>query len=671
MQANFLYDIFNVSYFILINGRIKLPAGYELNIRDYLRIFRKRRLLIITIFITVVIASIFYVSRQPVVYQASSTIKLEERKTIAGLLTETVMYNPGDVMESQTRMITGYPVMKRAALKLGMITEMSSPVTVDEAVSQLQGAISTERVGATNMIRITATSDMAKRAMDIANTVANVCVEQNLLEKAKQSRHMRSFIEEQLSSLEMRLRQAEEEVKKFDQDQRNLKLAQPIQEKLTELEFKLAEFSQIYTDQHPRIMQLKDEIKHLEAQIKDFSGNEVEYARVTREVDVNKKLYTMLKEKLEEARIAEAEKVSDISIVDPASMPGGPISGSKNIGILLGIIMGLALGIFAAFIFETLDTSISTIEDVEKVLELPVLGVVPPARREYARKANFLESLRDKIFPSMDESEDQNIYLIAHYEPRSTIAEAYRNIQTNLKLSAEKKVILLTSSGPREGKSSISSNLAIVMAQAGMKVMLIGADLRRPTLDKTFGIRRDPGLNELVTGAAKLKDVIHNIVDIMVGDMSFDDIRKNPGLENIWLIPSGRLPYNPAEILKSKTLEDTIQILRKKFDVIIFDAPPVLPVTDASILAPKMDSVIMVYETGRTSREALKRAKTQLESIGAKIAGVILNHTRPQSEAVVQYPYQKYHEYYGIGEKSRRLKRVSAPEARRTEPVHK
>lgn len=646
-----------------------MPAGYELNIRDYLRIFRKHRLLIITIFIVVVIGSIFYVSKQPVYYQASSTIKLEERKTIAGLLTESVMYNPGDVMESETRMITGYPVMKRAALKLGLITEMSSPATIDEAVSQVQGSISTERVGNTNMIRITATSDMAKRAMDIANTVANVCVEQNLQDKAKQARHMRLFIEEQLTSLEMRLRQSEEEVKKFDKDQHNLKLAVPIETKLADLQFKLAELSQVYTDQHPRIIQLKDEIRHLEDQIKGFSGNEVEYARIIREVEVNKKLYAMLKEKLEEARITEAEKVSDVSIVDPASMPGGPISGSKQIGVLLGIIMGLALGLFAAFIFETLDTSISTIEDVEKVLDLPVLGVVPPARREYARKTSFLESLRDRIFPSANEDEEQNIYLIAHYEPRSTIAEAYRNIQTNLKLSSEKKVILITSSGPREGKSSISSNLAIVMAQAGMKVMLIGADLRRPTLDRTFGIRRDPGLNELVTGAAKLKDVIHNIVDIMVGDIPFEDIRKNPGLENIWIIPSGRLPYNPAEILKSKAVEDMLEILRKKFDVIIFDAPPVLPVTDASILAPKMDSVIMVYETGRTSREALKRAKTQLESIGAKIAGVILNHTRPQAEAVVQYPYQKYHEYYGIGEKSRRLKRVSAPESRRTEPV--
>lgn len=644
-----------------------MPAAYELNIRDYLRIFRKRRLTIITIFLLVVIASIFYVSKQPVVYQSSATIKIEERKTIAGLLTEWVMYNPGDLMESETKLIKGFPIMKRVASKLGMITEMSSVAAVNEAVGEIQGAVSTERVSNTNMIRITATSDVPKKAMDIANAVATVCIEENLLEKAKQSRRTRSFIEEQLGSLERRMQQTEEDLRQFDKDQRNVALAEPIQKRLIDLQFQLAEALQIYTDKHPRVIQLKDEIKDLESQIKGFSGREIDYSRLVREAEVNKKLYAMLKEKLEEARITEAEKVSDVSIVDPAVMPGGPISASRHVGILLGIIMGLALGVFAAFIFETLDTSISTIEDVEKVLELPVLGIVPPTRHEFTtKKAGLFDILKDRLFPQGKEEQQEGVYLIAHHEPRSTIAEAYRNIQTNIKLGPGKKTILVTSSGPREGKSSISSNLGIIMAQAGLKTLLISADLRRPMLDKAFGIKREPGLHELVTGAANLKDVLNNVIDIMVGDMPFEEIRKSPGIENIWIIPSGHLPYNPAEILKSKEVDTMLEIAKERFDVIIFDAPPVLPVTDASILAGKMDTVILVYETGRTSREALKRAKAQLESVGAKIAGVILNHTRPQAEAVVTYPYYKYHEYYGIGDSAKR----KGAALKKPEPVH-
>ena len=237
---------------------------------------------------------------------------------------------------------------------------------------------------------------------------------------------------------------------------------------------------------------------------------------------------------------------------------------------------------------------------------------------------------------------DDPIYLIAHFEPTSTAAEAFRNIHTNLKLDPTQKTILITSSGPREGKSSIASNLAVVMAQSGLKTLLVSADLRRPSLDKVFGIKRDPGMNEYITGAAGLKEVLNGIVDIMVGEMDFDDIRKTPGLDNITIIPSGRLSYNPAEVLKSKEIKSLVEKVKNRYDILLFDAPPVLPVTDASLLAPSMDCVILVYEIGRTSREALVRTKIQLESVGAKITGVVLNHTQPETEAIISYPYYKY-----------------------------
>ncbi|MBU1727401.1 MAG: AAA family ATPase, partial [Candidatus Omnitrophica bacterium] len=424
-----------------------------------------------------------------------------------------------------------------------------------------------------------------------------------------------------------------------------------------DLEFELAEMRQRYTDKHPRVIQRKQEIADLEAQLRSFSGKELEYGRMLREVEVNKRLYGMLKEKLEEARITEAQKVSDVSIVDPAVMPGGPISANKKMTALAGIIMGLILGIAFAFIFETLDTSINTIEDVEKVVKLRVLGLVPPIKRVTKKKSNFFAELKEQIFPSPIKPalDDEPIYLIAHYEPSSTSAEAYRNILTNLKLDKNRKTVIVTSSGPREGKSSIVCNLGIIMAQAGLKTCIVGADLRRPTLDKAFGVKREPGLNELATGSATLKEALNNIVDIIVGDMNFDDIRKTPGLDNLWILPSGHLSYNPAEILKSKEITKVIEELKKRFDVIIFDAPPVLPVTDASLLAPQMDAVVLVYEIGRTSREALIRAKIQLESVGAKITGVILNHTQPETEPVSSYPY--YHYKYGYTTKGEVEKR--------------
>ena len=621
-------------------------AKYELNVRDYLRILRKRRIIVIVTFVAVLIGTVIYLSTQPVIYESSTTIKIEERKTVAGLLTEWILYSPADLMESETKLIKGYEIMKKAALSMGMINERSDLEKINGAVGQLQASIVTDRIEGTNMIRIIATSDTAKKAMDMANAVVVAYIEENLSGKAKQVKHARQFIEEQLSSLEGRMKTSENRIRQFGEDASDVRLAAPIEKKLTELQFELAEVTQRYTDKHPKVLQLRDQIKDIESQIRGFSGKEIEYAGLLRETDVNRKLYSMLREKLEEARITEAQKVSDISVVDPAFLPGSPISTNKRLALIVGALMGIVLGASFAFVVETLDTSISTIEDIESMVKLRVLGMVPPISKEHRKKKKkgIIEDIKEKLFPSGKSFEEENepIYLIAHYEPTSTAAEAFRNIHTNLKLDPTQKTILITSSGPREGKSSIASNLAVVMAQSGMKTLLVSADLRRPSLDKVFGIRREPGMNEFITGAVGLKEVLNDIVDIMVGDMNFDDIRKTPGLDNLSIIPSGRLSYNPAEILKSKEVKSLIGKVKSRFDVIIFDAPPVLPVTDASLLAPSMDCVMLVYEIGRTSREALVRAKIQLESVGTKIAGVVLNHTQSETEAAISYPYYKY-----------------------------
>lgn len=622
---------------------------YELNIRDYLRIIRKRRLVIALTLVAVTIGTFFYTSKQPIIYESSTTIRIVNRQTMGGVLTDWIVYSPADEMESETRIIKSYQVLSEVAKKLGMIPKDSSLNQASEAVNNLQGQVVTERVGQTNMIKITANSNTAKGAMELARTVADIYITQNMAEKAKQARHSRQFIEDQLTALEQRVQKAEERLRQYGDQVKSIRLAEPMEKKLTDLQFELAELNQRYTEKHPKVIQTKEEIKEIESQIKGFSGLDIEYSRVTRELEVNKKLYGMLKEKLEEARITEAQNVADVTIVDPAFLPESPLTNSRKMVVLLGAFMGLVLGVSLAFVFETLDTSISTIEDVESMVKLHVLGAVPPiVVGDTYKKSGPFDSIKELFMPAPKKSDkiDRPVYLVAHYEPRSPSAEAYRNIQTNLRLTSAKKTILVTSSGPREGKSTVVSNLGIVMAQAGLKTVLINADLRRPTLGEAFGLKREPGLSELITKAVGLKDVLRNYIDFMLGDMGFEDVRSSPGLENLWIITAGRLPYNPSEILKSTEMNNLIQNLKDKFDIIVFDTPPVLPVTDASLLAPKMDSVVLVYEIGRTSREALIRSKTQLESVGAKISGVILNHTKPQTEALTVYHSYRYQ--YGV-----------------------
>lgn len=644
---------------------------YEFNLRDYLRVFHKRKFVIIATFLAVIIGSAVYVYRQPLVYEATTTVKIEERKTIAGLLTEWIVYSPADIMESQTKIIKGFPIMKKVALRLGLIGEGAPTSKVHSIVAGLQGSITTETVGRTNIIKITASANDAKEVMDLANAVADVYVEENLLEKTRQARSALHFIEEQLSKLEDRLRDREERLRKFGDEikVRDIKLVlgsvEPIQKKLIDLEFELTTLLQRYTDKHPRVTRLKKQIKGLElrlkgqtkdlkAQQKGFSEKELEYARLAREVEVNKKLYTMFKEKLEEARITEAQTVGDVSIVDPAVMPTFPIGPKREMGMLIGGLMGLILGLALAFMVETLDTSISTIEDIENVVKLHVLGVVPSTNIELEKK-NIFTKLRGKIFPvsRSDEAKEAYIRLIVHHEPKSHVAEAYRNIRTNLKLDSSRKTILITSAGPLEGKSTTVVNLALTTAQGGAKTLLVSTDLRRPTIAKTFGIKREPGLNEVATGAVNLEEALKGISDIMLGDMKFDEIMKFPGMENMWILTSGQLPPNPAEILESERLTNLIKELKKRFDVIFLDSPPVLPVTDACLLGSKVDGVVLCYEIGRTPRNALLRAKIQLESVGAKILGVVLNHVKPQTEFPYPYYTYKYRYRYRYDEKDK------------------
>lgn len=629
-------------------------AQYELNLRDYLRIFRKRKYTILAIFLLVTIISVFSIgfSKESVIYHSSITIKIEQGKTIAGLLTEWIAYNPANVMESEARAIKGFPVMRNVVFRLGKVTPDSSAEDINQVITELQKNIEVEKVSDTNMIRIMAIASTAKGAVDLANIVAESYIEENLKEKSKQASQARIFIAEQLAALEKRIKDAEDGLKTLGQGARNVRLSEPTQQKLQDLEFQLAEMQQRYTDKHPKVIQTREQIKELERQMQGFSSQDIDYARYSREAEVNRKLYGTLKERLEEARITEAQKVSDVSIVDPAVTASATIPKNNSVKILIGAILGLILGIAFAFISETLDTSIGTIEDVENVIKLPVLGVVPSLDRDPKIKKSLFNNFKDRFW-ARNKTDEESRYcrLISHYKPQSPIAESYRNINTNLKLGASRKTIMVTSSGPQEGKSSVVCNLGIVMGQVGLKTLLVATDLRRPALSRTFGIKRDPGLNEFFMGIVDLDSILKNITDIMLGEMKFEEVRKTPGIENIWIMPSGQPPTNPVELLESKKMRDMIDKLKTKFDVIIFDSPPVLPVTDASILAPNMDCVVLVYEIGRTSREALMRAKVQMESAGAKIAGVILNHTRPQTESISAYPYYHYrYRYYGRDE---------------------
>ena len=390
---------------------------------------------------------------------------------------------------------------------------------------------------------------------------------------------------------------------------------------------------------------LKKEINEIDGQLQNLPEKGLELARLEREVGVSKEVYLLLQKKYQESLIQEAALIDEIQIVKPAFTPTDPINPPKiQSNTALGVLMGLFLGVVFAFFVETFDTSIAAIEEVEEFLGVSVLGIIHQIDIDEMKA-----TLRDKYPTEVDEKITQRrIKLVSHFVPKSVHAENYRTLRTSLNfksLEDNTKVILFTSSSPEEGKSTVTSNMAITMAQAGYKVLLVDGDFRKPAVAHLFGINQSPGLTDVILGNYEWKDVCRTITDVMIGEIGIDDTIETPGLDNLHIITSGTIVFNPAEFLSSKSVENFIKQVRAEYDMVLVDASPILVATDAAVWGSKVDGVIMVYQVGRIARGMLKHAKLQLDSVKAKITGVVLNGLSAEISPDFGYADKYYYKY--------------------------
>jgi capsular exopolysaccharide synthesis family protein len=309
--------------------------------------------------------------------------------------------------------------------------------------------------------------------------------------------------------------------------------------------------------------------------------------------------------------------------------------------------VGLMAGLGLAFFLNYLDNSVKGAEDVEKCAKLPALGIVPSFDpnaykkgygygygygRKTAAKAAKSESA-DKTAPDpVKPPIIHTIDLITEVSPKSNFSESYRAIRTAILLSSTEpgsKAFIVTSPLPSEGKTATISNLAVAMAQTGKRVLLIDADLRKPRQHRIFKMKNLSGLTNYLTGSIDIKEFV-----------------KPTNIHNLFVINAGPVPPNPAELLGSAKMADFIQSVKKAFDIILIDTPPVLAVTDALVMGPNVDGVILVVWGGKTSREALKRAKERMDLTNVKTLGVILNRINLKEHDY----YYKHHYYHYYGE---------------------
>jgi polysaccharide biosynthesis transport protein len=346
---------------------------------------------------------------------------------------------------------------------------------------------------------------------------------------------------------------------------------------------------------------VRTEMETQEREANELNQNAIEFNILKRDVDANRQLYEGLLQKLKEATLEAGLRSSNVRIVDSARVPLVPSSPDipRNLGI--GFILGLSGGIGLAFMLESLDNTVRTPEQAELASGWPALGVVPQFLRADTRS---LQPARLSL---------AKVELVAYNRPKSAAAESYRSLRTSILLSAldsPPKVLLVTSPLPQEGKTTTSANCAIVLAQRGSRVLLVDADMRRPGVSRAFGLDRDGGgLSTVLEGTTRMESVATFY----------------PEVPSLCILPAGPLPLHPAELLGGSKMKSLIAQWRKDYDHVIIDTPPALSVTDPVILSVEADSVILVIRSGKTTKDALRRAADLFWQVNAPAMGVVVN----------------------------------------------
>jgi succinoglycan biosynthesis transport protein ExoP len=440
-------------------------------------------------------------------------------------------------------------------------------------------------------------------------------------------------------------------------------LLESLRTKEADVKIQAAELSTQFGPSYPKVAQLNNQLKEIDAQIlaetrkvagkirgqymaalqrenmlhdalekqkqeaNKLNESAIQYSILKRDLESYRQLYEGLMEKMKEAGVSAGLKSNNFRIVDVARVPTYPIEPNIPRNLAFAFMLGLTSGVGLAFMLEGLDNTVRTTEQAQLISGLPPLGMIPMGSRTAREGTN---SKRLVIATSKEAVE-----LVTQVRPQSQMAESYRALRTSLLLSnlgAPPKVIMITSALPQEGKTTTSINCAVVLAQKGIRVLLIDADLRRPSIHKTLGMGPRSGLSNVLTGSATLQQTI----------------TRSPVLPNLSVLPAGTPPPNPAELLASTNMRDVLEELRGQYDHIVVDTPPTLSVTDAVVLSPRADAIVLVIRSGQTTKQALRRSRDVLLQVNAKVSGVLLNAVDLSSpDYYYYYEYKsKYSRYY-------------------------
>jgi succinoglycan biosynthesis transport protein ExoP len=375
---------------------------------------------------------------------------------------------------------------------------------------------------------------------------------------------------------------------------------------------------------------LHDALEKQKQEANKLNESAIQYSILKRDLETYRTLYEGLMQKMKEAGVSAGLKSNNFRIVDIARVPNAPIEPNIPRNLAFAFMLGLTSGVGLAFLLEGLDNTVRTTEQAQMISGFPPLGMIPMGSRASREGPNA-----KRLVLAASNSSNEAVELVTQNRPQSQMSESYRALRTSLLLSnlgAPPKVIMITSALPQEGKSTTSISCANVLAQKGIRVLLIDADMRRPSIHKTLGMGPRSGLSNVLTGSATLQQTI----------------TRCPVLPNLDVLPAGTPPPNPAELLASTNMRDVLEELRGQYDHIVVDTPPTLSVTDAVVLSPRADAIVLVIRSGHTTKQALRRSRDILTQVNAKVSGVLLNAVDLSSpDYYYYYEYKsKYSRYY-------------------------
>ncbi|PKN00544.1 MAG: hypothetical protein CVU78_00655 [Elusimicrobia bacterium HGW-Elusimicrobia-2] len=557
----------------------------EIDLRQIYALAGKHKLLIFLFFVAGIAAAIITTMIKTPVYRASTMLLIEKKS--GGGLQEAIGFEmtQSDYYQTQYSIITSRSIAEKVAAAVNARKKNGS---ARDLTTGFMSNVSVEPVKSSRLVRISYDSIYPAEASEVANTLAEVYISENLKSRLLLSH---SILDKISLAKGASVSEDDSDINSLPQILNN-PLLQRLKGDLISLQVKLASLSTKYKDNYPEIIGLKKAVDFMEEKIREETLN----------------IISSIKSELE-GKLT----VNNIRVIDTAETPKKPILPNKRKNLMLGSFSGLALGILAAFLLEFLDNSIKTKDDIEHYLSVPFLGYIP-------RVADGFKNV-------IDLTKDLDSRQHSHF------AESLRNIRVSINFAGEIRSLLVTSTMPGEGKTSFAVALAHILAHAENSVVLIDTDLRKPKIQGIFDIDTSPGLSGYLSGQAGLEKIIHKTE-----------------IPNLAIIPAGVIPPNPSELLERDTFGKLLKKLREQFRWVIFDSPPIFPVSDAVIISKLTEGTVFLINFGKTKKEPAKEGKEKLEKVGAKIIGAVINNIDIEKHKYY-YPYYSYYHYYGGGEK--------------------